>query len=134
MYFTSLGMLRPMSPSSMMRPVSTEGSRENTDDTRMHSSTSAICFLYGASQENTRFISGSVTLGRFFFSSSVRYRRGPPGGGIQIPPCCYFAFFSRFLTYRNAASSPSSFRTVSIFSSSSPVSLWIRIRSRDCMK
>ena len=87
-----------MSPSSMMRPVSTEGSSEKTDDTRMHSSTSAICFLYGLSQENTRFKSGRVTFGLFFFSSSVRYRRGPPGGGMWIPPCCYFACFSRLRT------------------------------------
>ena len=45
MYCTSFGMLRAMRPSSMIRPVSTLGSSVNTDDTRMHSSTSAICFL-----------------------------------------------------------------------------------------
>ncbi len=77
-----------MSPSSIMRPVSTDGSRVSTAEHSIAASTNSICSLYGSRYENMRFISCFVTFGLFFFSSSVRYP-GPSlpfGGGIGIPP------------------------------------------------
>ena len=56
----------------MIRPVSTEGIRLKTEDTKIAMITRSIWNLYGASQEKTRFRSGQVTFGRFAFSSSVR--------------------------------------------------------------